>query len=58
MLGSYTYFPKVSALVSKKVVTEILLNTKNLENLAFTKLLFKCKNDGVPPKTLKRLYLI
>ena len=55
MLGSYTYFLKVSAPVSKKVVKEILLKIKNPENLTFTKLLFKCKNEGVPPKTLKRL---
>ena len=55
MLGSYTYFLKVSAPVSKKVVKEILLKIKNSENLTFTKLLFKCKNEGVPPKTLKRL---
>ena len=55
MLGSYTYFLRVSAPVSKKVVKEILLKIKNSENLTFTKLLFKCKNEGVPPKTLKRL---
>ena len=55
MLGSYTYFLKVSAPVSKKVVKEILLKIKNSENLTFTKLLFKCRNEGVPPKTLKRL---
>ena len=55
MLGSYTYFLKVSAPVSKKVVPEILLKIKNSENLTFTKLLFEWKNEGVPPKTLKCL---
>ena len=46
---------KLAHSFQKKVVTEILLKTKNSENLAFTKLLFKCKNRGLPLKNLKRL---